>query len=90
MSDTHVTFVETPSYGLRRVAAHDVVRVVLALILLKAAALKMHQLATEPVADRDVFSYRWVLIAGTEFELCLGIWLISGLWRRESSSSPPA
>ena len=37
----------------------DVVRVVLAAILLVAAALKGHQLATEPVANSDIFSYRW-------------------------------
>ena len=35
----------------RRVRAYDVVRWTLGLILLTAAALKAHQLATEPVAN---------------------------------------
>ena len=55
---------------------------VLALILLVAAVLKAHQLATEPVANKDIFSYRWSLIAMVEFELVLGIWLLSGLYKR--------
>ena len=60
------------------ITGFDVVRVALALILLVAAALKGHQLATEPVANKDIFSYRWSLIAMVEFELVLGLWLLSG------------
>ena len=60
----------------------DVVRIALAAILLTAAALKGHQLATEPVAGKDIFSYRWPLMAQVEFEIVLGAWLLSGLFRR--------
>jgi hypothetical protein len=60
----------------------DVVRIALAVVLLAAAALKGYQLATEPVANKDLFSYRWSLALQTEFELFLGLWLLSGLCRR--------
>ena len=53
----------------------DFVRIVLAAILLTAAASKAHQLATEPVAGRDIFSCRWPLMAQVEFEIVLGVWM---------------
>jgi hypothetical protein len=39
--------------------AYDVVRVALGLLLLVAATLKGHQLATEPTLQADLFSSRW-------------------------------
>lgn len=70
------------SPGGRGLTAYDAVRVLLAAILLVAAAFKGYQLATEPVANADIFSYRWSLTAQVEFEIVLGVWLLSGLFRR--------
>jgi len=61
----------------------DVVRVVLGCILLTAAVLKGWQLATEPVANDTIFTYRWSLTAQVEVELFLSLWLLSGLYRRQ-------
>jgi len=64
----------------------DVVRVVAALLLLVAAALKTHQLSTEPVIGTGLIESRPFLMATVEFELLFGVWLISGLlpslWER--------
>jgi thiol-disulfide isomerase/thioredoxin len=54
----------------------------LGLLLLTAAAMKGWQLLVEPVANKDIFSNRAFLIFAVEFELALGIWLISGLFRK--------
>ena len=51
-------------------------------LLIVAAALKAHQLLTEPVANTDIWSYRPVLILLVECELALGLWLLSGLLPR--------
>ena len=67
----------TPAWGF------DVVRVVLGCILLAAAVLKGWQLATEPVANESIFTYRWSLMAQVEVELLLGLWLLSGLYRKQ-------
>lgn len=55
---------------------------VLGLILLAAALLKGYQLLTEPVANRDLWSYRPFLVVQVEGELTLGLWLLSGLFPR--------
>jgi len=65
-----------------RIRAFDVLRVAVASLLLVAAVLKAQQLATEPVADNSLLTYRWALIAQVEFEIALGLWLLSGLYRR--------
>ena len=65
-----------------RVRAVVVVRWLVAGVLLAAAALKARQLATEPTLDRDLFTYHWSLILLVEGELCLGLVLLSGLWKR--------
>jgi len=54
----------------------------LGILLLTAAILKGWQLMTEPVANADIWSNRAFLIFTVEFELALGIWLLSGLFRR--------
>jgi hypothetical protein len=59
-----------------------IVRIVAALLLLVAAGLKAHQLATEPVVAAGFLESRWFLIAVVEFELFLGIWLVSALLPR--------
>ena len=51
-------------------------------LLIVAAALKSHQLLTEPLANKDIWSYRPVLILLVECELALGLWLVSGLFPR--------
>ena len=67
-----------------RVTPYDVVRIVLGLILLTAAALKGHQLATGPVAETSLFTSRWFLIGVVELELFFGLWLLSGLYPRRT------
>lgn len=62
--------------------AFDIVRVLLAMLLLTAAALKGYQLATSPVANKDIFTYRWSLVLMVEFELVLASWLVSGIHKR--------
>lgn len=54
----------------------------LAIVLLTAAVLKGWQLLTEPVANNDIWSHRPFLILTVEFELALGIWLLSGLFKK--------
>lgn len=55
-------------------------QVCLGLLLLTAAGLKTHQLATEPVLETGILNSRWFLIAVVQFELFFGIWLVSGLF----------
>lgn len=62
--------------------AYDVVRVLLAVLLLAAAGLKTHQLATGPAPGQDILTHRWSLIAQTELEIVLGLWLLGGPLRR--------
>lgn len=61
---------------------YDVVRVLVAALLLAAAGLKTHQLATGPAPGQDILTYRWSLIVQTEFEIVLGLWLLGGPLRR--------
>ena len=63
--------------GLPR--GYDVLRIAAALLLLMAAGLKAHQLATEPVLGTGLLESRWFLMAVVEFELFFGLWLLSGL-----------
>ncbi len=70
------------SIRIPRIAGYDVVRVLLGLVLLTAAGLKGYQLATEPTLDKTLFTSRWLLIAQVEFELFMGIFLLSGLYKR--------
>lgn len=57
-----------------------VVQICLALLLLTAAGLKTHQLATEPVVGSGLLDSRWFLIAVVEFELFFAFWLLSGVF----------
>lgn len=65
-----------------RLTSHSVVRWMLGLILLAAAGLEGHRLATEPVLGKGLFSHRWALMGLVEFEIFLGVWLLTGLYRR--------
>jgi len=51
-------------------------------LLVTAALLKGHELLTLPVANTDLWSYRPFLIFQVECELALGLWVLSGLWKR--------
>jgi thiol-disulfide isomerase/thioredoxin len=61
---------------------NNIILKVLGLLLLAAAVLKGHELLTTPMANTDIWSNRYFLIFQVEFELALGIWLLSGLFRR--------
>ena len=68
--------------GLR--AAPRLTRVLVGLVLLGAAALKAHQLATSPVPGEGLLSTRWLLTLWVEVEIVLGVWLVSGLAARRA------
>lgn len=53
-------------------------------LLVGAALLKGHELLTLPVANKDLWSYRPFLVFQVEWELGLGLWLLSGLWKRRA------
>lgn len=74
----------TPIQRNVRFIAYDLVRIVLALVLLTAAALKAHQLATSPVVETGLLSARWARILVVEFELTLGLWLLAGQFPRQT------
>ena len=65
-----------------KIKASDIVLKALGLLLLTAAILKAHELLTVPVANNDIWSYRPFLVFQVEFELALGIWLLSGGFKR--------
>jgi hypothetical protein len=54
---------------------------VIGCLLLVAAGLKLHGLAVEPVGAAGFFSAPWVQMLILEWEIALGIWLISGTQR---------
>jgi len=66
----------------RRVLGYCVVRTLLGLLLLAAGGLKVHQLATEPVAAGGLFAARWWLIVEAEAEIIFGLWMLGGLLPR--------
>ena len=63
-------------------SGYDVVRILVALLLLTASALKCWQLSTEPVIGDGVLDSRWLLMASVEAEIVLGCWLLGGLLAR--------
>ncbi len=67
---------------MKRFSVNDIVLKVLGFLLLTAAVLKGHELLTVPAANRDFWSWRPFLIFQVEFELALGIWLLSGVLKR--------
>ena len=70
------------SDGRSAAVGPQVVRFAIAAILLVAAVLKTHQLATEPVLGVGLLESRWFLVAVIEFELFLAFWLVSGVFQR--------
>jgi hypothetical protein len=58
------------------------VPVALALLLLAAAGLKAYALVTVSVGGETLWSSFWFLLGVMQFELGLGVWLLSGYWPR--------
>jgi hypothetical protein len=56
-----------------------VIRLIVATIILTAAVLKAHQLATTPSLGDGLLHARWFNIFVVEFELFFGVWLILGM-----------
>jgi hypothetical protein len=56
----------------------------LGLLLLAAAVMKGYQLLTEPVVNKDIWANRAFMIFTVEFEIALGIWLLSGVFKKLS------
>ena len=71
--------VESSAGVVRRGGAYAVVRWGLGLLLLVAAALKTHQLATQPTTDLSLLTSRLFLVFWVQVEIILGLWLCSGL-----------
>ncbi len=63
-----------------RWTGYDAIRVALGVLLLVAAGLKGHQLATEPILGHGILNSPWFLIGVVEFEIFFGLWLIAGLY----------
>jgi len=84
MTLSATTGIEAAAAGWRRPAAGDFVRIFSACVLLLAAGLKGYQLSSEPVLEHDFFSNYRVLAIGVEFEIVLGLWLLSGARTRLS------
>ncbi|HEY1487877.1 MAG TPA: hypothetical protein VGF84_17355 [Micromonosporaceae bacterium] len=55
-----------------------IVRYVLGLLLLTAAGLKLYGLGISAVPRVGWFAQPWVQLAAAEWELILGLWLVSG------------
>ena len=68
--------------GRDRCLRFRVVSVLLGVLLVFAAALKTHQMATEPIVGGGLFESRWFLAVAVQYELLLGFWLISGHFPR--------
>ncbi|MBN1187148.1 MAG: hypothetical protein JXB49_33025 [Bacteroidales bacterium] len=62
--------------------ANNILLRILGILLLTAAVLKGWQIMNEPLANNNIFSSRWYHIMIVEFELAMGIWLVSGLLKK--------
>jgi hypothetical protein len=67
-------------HAARRELAWRSLRFVLAALLLTAALLKTHGLATAPGVGSGIFASHWFALAVVQVELLVAIWLIVGLW----------
>ncbi len=65
-----------------RLTGYDAVRVFVAVVLLVAAGLKAHELATQPVPGTNLLNQRGTLMIAVEGEVALALLLLSGLLRR--------
>lgn len=62
-------------------ASWTVLSVVLGLLLLAAAALKGHEIATAELLEDSLLSSRWFLMLVVEWEIFSALWLLGGLYR---------
>jgi hypothetical protein len=63
-------------------AVNRLVRVLIGLVLLSAAALKTYQFATHPAPGVDLFTSRWFIMGAVELELVLGFLLVTHMHPR--------
>ena len=59
---------------------YDLVRMCVASLLIAAAVLKAHELATRPTSDATLLTSRWFLIGLVELEFALGVLLVCNRW----------
>jgi hypothetical protein len=59
---------------------YAIVRIVLGVLLLAAAGLKLYGLSVSAVPRVGWFAQPWVQLAAVEWELVLGLWLVSGAY----------
>ncbi|MFA5251879.1 MAG: MauE/DoxX family redox-associated membrane protein [Phycisphaerae bacterium] len=62
--------------------ANRIITVVAGLVLIIASALKIHQLLTEPIISKGLWESWLFFVFQIPLELGLGIWLVSGLFRK--------
>lgn len=62
--------------------ANRIVTAVVGLVLILASILKIHQLLTEPIISRGLWESWEFFLIQIPLELGLGIWLLSGLFRK--------
>lgn len=60
----------------------DIILKFLGILLLAGAVLKGWQLVTEPVVNSNLWSYRPFMIMAVEVEIVLGIWFLSGIFKK--------
>ncbi len=70
---------DKPVGRIRKAFSWPVIRFTLAAVILTAAGLKAHQLATTPSLGNGILEARWFNIFVVEFELLFGFWLVFGL-----------
>ena len=61
-----------------------IIRVTLGILLLAAAGLKLYGLGVSAMPAVGWFAQSWVQLAAAEWELVLGLWLISGAYPKAS------
>ncbi|MCG3177975.1 MAG: hypothetical protein BIFFINMI_00298 [Phycisphaerae bacterium] len=66
----------------RPVEFFSILRVAVALLLLAAAGMKIHQFSTEPPPSQAFFDQKWVNLLASFYEMALAAWLLSGWARR--------
>ena len=66
---------------------YDFVRILLAILLVAAGALKGYDLIAEPTAGEGLLGARWFVVAWTEFEIAFGVWLLVGYYPRGSRNA---
>ncbi|MCY2929460.1 MAG: hypothetical protein NTV86_08185 [Planctomycetota bacterium] len=74
----HATTRRPPDAG----RGYDILRLLVAAVLLVAAGMETYRLATEPPTRGDLFLTRWAPAGWVEAEIFLGVWLVTGVYRR--------